>query len=449
MSRILATAALAGIAAAQDQQVAFPLRPKLDGEYIDLYMHQTAWSDMSVADQSAITMNNRDRAYLSWSEQPDPFSYFRPNLLGGYVTYDVDISKLPCGCITALYQVLMPARQVDGTLWDRAYWYCGAQQSKFGGESCPEFDVMEANTWGFHTTIHACDAPNEFGHFPAESCDFQGQCEVDIEGAGVADRYGPGEQYDINTLKPFNVRIDYHKYDNNLVGYTTTMTQEGRTIDLIGDCRDYANRMTPHIENGMAFVMSSWRPRSAKWLQGDRCNEECVWPVETVFSNLEFWTSGAKPAPMADVDLRWGRACSHLRSGVCGKDCAECRFSYPVDEPLEWKSDWAKCRCFDDKEYSYGNPCDAEADQSACGSACDSCNLSWPAGDPLRWGSEDAKCRCVPKDTSKITFGQAKCKAANQGICGDSCSDCRWSWPSDDAAAFRSAKAMCRCADGQ
>jgi len=48
-------------------------------------------------------MNNRDRAYLSLSEQPDPFSYFRPNLLGGYVTYDVDISNLPCGCITAFY----------------------------------------------------------------------------------------------------------------------------------------------------------------------------------------------------------------------------------------------------------------------------------------------------------------------------------------------------------
>jgi hypothetical protein len=187
--------------AAAEQQVAFNLRPKLDGEYIDIFMHQTTWSDMDVIDSGeTIKMNNRDRAYLSTSEVPDPYKYFKPNLLGGYVTYDVNLSKLPCGCITALYQVLMPAKQENGELWDRAYWYCGAQQSKYGGESCPEFDVMEANTWGFHTTAHACDPPNENGWYSAESCDFRGQCEVDIEDVGAIDRYGPGEQFDINTL---------------------------------------------------------------------------------------------------------------------------------------------------------------------------------------------------------------------------------------------------------
>jgi len=89
---------------------------------------------MNVVDTgSTIEMFDRDRAYLSTSEIPNPYSYFRPNLLGGYVTYDVNLSKLPCGCITALYQVMMPAKQEDGTLFDRAYWYCGAQQSKYGG----------------------------------------------------------------------------------------------------------------------------------------------------------------------------------------------------------------------------------------------------------------------------------------------------------------------------
>ena len=98
----ISTALLATFAAAQ-QQVAFPLKVKVDGEQVNMYMHQTEWSDMSVADENAITMNNRDRAYLSWSETPEPYSYFKPNLLGGYVQYDVDISKLPCGCVTALY----------------------------------------------------------------------------------------------------------------------------------------------------------------------------------------------------------------------------------------------------------------------------------------------------------------------------------------------------------
>lgn len=208
---------------------------------------------------------------------------------------------------------------------------------------------MEANTWGFHSTAHACDPPNENGWYSAESCDFRGQCEVDIESVGAMERYGPGAQYDINTLETFNVRIDYHDFEGHFVGYTTTIEQEGRKIELNGDCRDYANRMTDNISDGMTFVVSSWRPPNASWLQGDRCDEECQWPVETVFSNLEFWTYGGKQAK--DVEIVYGKACSHLGAGQCGKDCAECRFSYPVDEPDQWRSDWAYCRCVDENTY--------------------------------------------------------------------------------------------------
>ena len=126
----IASIAAVAIVSAQDQ-VSFELRPKLDGEYIDLYMHQTRWSDMSVEQNSegsdVINMYDRDRAYISWSKEPHPDKYFKPNLLGGYVTYDVNLSSLPCGCITALYQVLMPAKLENGDLWERDYWYCGAQ----------------------------------------------------------------------------------------------------------------------------------------------------------------------------------------------------------------------------------------------------------------------------------------------------------------------------------
>lgn len=66
----------------------------------------------------------------------------------------------------------MPAKQQSGELFERHYWYCGAQQSKYGGESCPEFDIMEANTWGIHTTAHACEPPTAEGWYSAESCDF-------------------------------------------------------------------------------------------------------------------------------------------------------------------------------------------------------------------------------------------------------------------------------------
>ena len=140
------------------------------------------------------------------------------------MTYDVNMGDVPCGCITSLFTTLLPARMEDGTLWERHGWYCGAQQSKYNGYSCPEFDIQEANAWGFHTTAHPCDEPNEFGYYAA--CDFQGQCVVDIKDEEVAGRFGPGEEFDLNSLETFNVRLDYHALDEtNFVAYTTTLTQ--------------------------------------------------------------------------------------------------------------------------------------------------------------------------------------------------------------------------------
>ena len=47
--------------------------------------------------------------YLSTVDDLDTSKYFRANLLGGRIKYDVDVSKAGCGCVTALYTVLMPA----------------------------------------------------------------------------------------------------------------------------------------------------------------------------------------------------------------------------------------------------------------------------------------------------------------------------------------------------
>mmetsp|Transcript_37971 Transcript_37971/g.46318 ORF Transcript_37971/g.46318 Transcript_37971/m.46318 type:complete len:157 (+) Transcript_37971:937-1407(+) len=150
---------------------------------------------------------------------------------------------------------------------------------------------------------------------------------------------------------------------------------------------------------------------------------------------------------MEDVPMVWHRTCSHMQSGECDKNCSWCRFSFPEDEPLGLESDWAKCRCFEDRKMSYGHPCTCFDDMYACGSACKNCNKSWPADDADRWWSSDAMCRCVPNDKGTITFGDHQCKENHSGICGWNCKDCRWSWPEADPATNKSDKAMCRCAD--
>ena len=54
--------------------------------------------------------------------------YFTPNLLGGKVEYDIDLSNHECGCIAAFYLVSMPGKHEDGSLWmDTDGWgYCDA-----------------------------------------------------------------------------------------------------------------------------------------------------------------------------------------------------------------------------------------------------------------------------------------------------------------------------------
>jgi len=46
--------------------------------------------------------------YLSTVDYVDPSKYFKVNLLGTTLKYEVDLSLAGCGCITALYTVLMP-----------------------------------------------------------------------------------------------------------------------------------------------------------------------------------------------------------------------------------------------------------------------------------------------------------------------------------------------------
>ena len=80
----------------------------MNGEQRDLYVVHPTWAEASTTgDRLQYDYNNR--MYLSTVDAIDTSRYFRANLLGGGVQYDVDLSKAGCGCVTALYNVLMPA----------------------------------------------------------------------------------------------------------------------------------------------------------------------------------------------------------------------------------------------------------------------------------------------------------------------------------------------------
>ena len=89
-------------------------------------------------------MPSASGTYLSETPWLDPNKYFKPNLLGGSVEYDVDLSRRNCGCVAAFYLIKMPGVNENGDYWETdGYYYCDA--NKVFGNYCPEFDIMEAN----------------------------------------------------------------------------------------------------------------------------------------------------------------------------------------------------------------------------------------------------------------------------------------------------------------
>ena len=133
-----------------------------------------------------------DGMSINASDQLGPNNFFMPNLLGGKVSFDVDLSQMECGCVAAFYLVRMPAKN-----WDGSYipgpggdYYCDANQ--VGGTFCPEFDIMEANQYAFQTTPHTCNSPTDQGHY--DWCDKGGQCHNNTKDMDW-NTLGPGDQY--------------------------------------------------------------------------------------------------------------------------------------------------------------------------------------------------------------------------------------------------------------
>ena len=171
--------------------------------------------------------------------------------------------------------------------------------------------------------------------------------------------------------------------------------------------------------------------------------------------------SGSDPSPSSDYT--YGSACANLTDGECGSNCSSCLWSWPSNDPLQWSSADAACRCETDGssdggsdpayQYAWGDACATNTDDDcSLVSGCTACKWSWPRDDPLQWSSQDAKCRCQTEDNTpepipedEIAWGD-DCANLTDGACGDTnCIKCSWSWPKFDPLTFSSPDAMCRC----
>ena len=127
---------------------------------------------------------------------------------------------------------------------------------------CPEWRLHEANTYGFRSSTATCEYDEDAPHL-YESCNLDGKCRSDILSSqfneeGVFE-YGPIEddiQYNIDTLKPFHVKTEFHQFSDTseLAMYTITLSQGDKEQVMTNDCGDLsgmtdmlAGKMTPVI----------------------------------------------------------------------------------------------------------------------------------------------------------------------------------------------------------
>lgn len=233
-----------------------------------------------------------------------------------------------------------------------------------------------------------------------------------------------------------------------------------------------------------------------------------LWNSYDAHCRCSTWVGEYAPKPQdGHKGLGWGSTCSNLDSQSCAltPNCDNCRWSWPIDDPLKWGSSDAECRCASEIEIDYGNDCASITDQlcSMKEGDCNACKWSWDRNDPLTWNSDSAKCRCVEDryfykygwkcsdrrvdremaeagtvrqecdyfvsypfgDGAKFQSDQAKCrclpeqrdpgyyeygrtcKKTTSGLCklDGGCDDCQWSWPRVDDDGSKSVEAMCRC----
>jgi len=185
--------------------------------------------------------------------------YMALNLLGRSLTFTADLRGAGCGCNAALYLVSMRQNRQPSTCHD---YYCDA--NKVCGVSCAEIDIMEANMFSWHTTLHTAHDHNGVG-----------------SGYGGGDGYnGPrdwtGPQYSprsscIDTTLPFQVAASFPvDGQGKMSALEVKLTQAGRSCSVSARVDGYAGfgELTAALSMGMTPVVSYWSSDEMLWMDG-------------------------------------------------------------------------------------------------------------------------------------------------------------------------------------
>ncbi|PGH03602.1 hypothetical protein AJ79_07331 [Helicocarpus griseus UAMH5409] len=185
------------------------------------------------------------RVYLLAENEEE---YEMLQLTGKEFTFDVDVSKLPCGMNGALYLSEMPKDGAKSELapGGAAYGmgYCDAQcyatpfinglgNINGAGACCNEMDIWEANARATHLAPHPCSVEGIYLCEGAE-CEFDGVCDKNGCGlnpykTGNHDFYGLG--LTVDTSRPFTVVTQFPEENGLLKSMHRLYIQDGKIIE--------------------------------------------------------------------------------------------------------------------------------------------------------------------------------------------------------------------------
>mmetsp|Transcript_44973 Transcript_44973/g.95913 ORF Transcript_44973/g.95913 Transcript_44973/m.95913 type:complete len:915 (-) Transcript_44973:333-3077(-) len=212
--------------------------------------------------RSALVAHMDSRAYFAETCNAGHYSnkdYIALNLLGKVIRFTVDISGTDCGCNAAFYLTNMRQNEHVSECFDH---YCDA--NNVCGESCAEIDLMEANKYAFHSTLHTkMDRDGQTGGYGGGD-GWNGPRDW------LGSQYGP-DGVCVDTSKPFDVQIAF-PVDNEgvLHAMDVELSQQGKNCPLSVRLSQYPGMadLTRALSAGMTPIVSYWKSSKMLWMDG-------------------------------------------------------------------------------------------------------------------------------------------------------------------------------------
>ena len=178
--------------------------------------------------------------------------YLELPLAGAALSWEADVSKAGCGCNVAFYLASMRQNPHEGRCGD---YYCDA--NSVCGVACAEVDLMEANRFAFHTTLHTASDPYGAasgyggGAPPGPGPNASGWSGP--RDFGSAD-YGPGAGHCIDTTLAFRVKVRFPLGPDGVLTRLAVTLSQGTGSGDVDDWGAPASGCAIHFDAGVGYA---------------------------------------------------------------------------------------------------------------------------------------------------------------------------------------------------